>query len=62
MHYFRLGFLLYTVGFIGWYFKGQLSVVNVLTFVQSLMNDFNWETFLPDPIIFVLWVFLAATV
>ena len=62
MHYFRIGFLLYTVGFIGWYCKGQLSVVNVLTFVQSLMNDFNWETFLLDPIIFVLWVFVAATV
>jgi len=59
MHYFRIVFLLYTIGFIGWVCKGQLSVVNVLTFVQSLMNEFNWEIFLLDPIIFVLWSFVA---
>ncbi len=59
---FRMVFLVYTVVFIGWQYKGQLSVVNVLTFVQSLMGNFNWETFLLDPIIFILWAFVAATV
>ena len=62
MHRFRLIFLLFTVVFIGWVFKGQLSVVNVLTFVQSLMKDFNWEIFLLDPVIFVLWCFVAVAI
>lgn len=62
MHRFRLGFLVFTVIFIGWVCKGQLSVVNVLTFVQAFMNEFHWETFLLDPIIFVLWVFVAVAI
>jgi len=62
LHGFRRIFLLYTVVFIGWYWMGQLSVVNVLTFVQSMMGNFNWETFLLDPIIFCLWVFVAISV
>ena len=56
---FHIGFLVFTIGFIGYYGLAQLSVVNVLTFVQSLMHDFNWQTFLMDPMIFVLWVFVA---
>tara|TARA_R110002072_G_scaffold133803_4_gene274354 strand:+ start:37418 stop:39583 length:2166 start_codon:yes stop_codon:yes gene_type:complete len=59
MHRFRVAFLIFTVIFIGWVCKGQLSVVNVLTFVQSLMKEFNWEIFLLDPVIFVLWCFVA---
>ncbi len=62
MHRFRLGFLVFTVVFIGWVCKGQLSVVNVLTFVQAFMSEFHWETFLLDPIIFVLWVFVAMAI
>ena len=62
MHRFRLAFLIFTIGFIGWVCKGQLSVVNVLTFVQSLMNEFNWEIFLLDPVIFVLWCFVAVAI
>jgi NosR/NirI family nitrous oxide reductase transcriptional regulator len=61
MNRFRIAFLIFTVVFIGWVCKGQLSVVNVLTFVQSLFKDFNWEIFLLDPIIFVLWCFVAVT-
>ena len=57
----RRGFLIYTVLFIGWYALGQLSVVNVLTFTHAMMGDFRWELFLMDPIIFILWGFVAAT-
>jgi NosR/NirI family nitrous oxide reductase transcriptional regulator len=62
LHTFRRIFLVYTIFFIGWYSMGQLSVVNVFTFVQALMGDFQWQTFLLDPVIFVLWVFVAMTV
>lgn len=57
----RTGFLIYTLVFIGWYGLAQLSVVNIFTFVQSLLHGFHWETFLMDPLIFILWVFVAAT-
>ncbi len=62
LHNFRRAFLVYTVLFVGWYSLGQLSVVNVLTFVHSLMHNFDWQLFLLDPVIFVLWVFVAVTV
>ena len=58
----RHGYLIFTVVFIGWYALGQLSVVNVLTFVHALVQDFRWELFLTDPVIFILWVFTAASI
>jgi NosR/NirI family nitrous oxide reductase transcriptional regulator len=57
----RVGFLVYTLVFIGWYGLAQLSVVNIFTFVQSLLHGFRWQTFLMDPLIFIMWVFVAAT-
>ncbi len=57
----RTGFLVYTVVFIGWYALAQLSVVNILTFVHSLMGGFSWESFLIDPMMFILWSFVAVT-
>lgn len=62
LHTFRRAFLIYTVLFVGWYSLGQVSVVNVLTFMKALMTDFHWETFLLDPIIFCLWMFIAVTI
>ncbi len=60
-HVLRTGFLVYTVVFIGWYALAQLSVVNILTFVHSLMGGFSWESFLIDPMMFILWSFVAVT-
>jgi len=62
LHTVRLGFLVYTVFFIGWYALGQLSIVNVFTFTHALMGDFRWELFLMDPVIFILWTFVAASI
>ncbi len=59
--YLRNGFLVYTLFVIGWYMLGQLSIVNVLTFVNSLIQGFSWDTFLIDPIMFILWGFVAVT-
>ncbi|MDH3690691.1 MAG: 4Fe-4S binding protein [Gammaproteobacteria bacterium] len=58
----RRGFLIYTLFFIGWYSLAQLSVVNVMTFVTALMRDFNWDTFLIDPMLFILWSYVALTI
>ncbi len=59
--YVRDGFLLYTIFFIGWYSLAQLSIVNVLTFMHSIMRGFQWEGFLIDPMMFILWSFVAVT-
>lgn len=62
LHLLRRLYLMFTVGFIGWYALGQLSIVNVLTFAHSLMEGFRWELFLSDPMLFILWSFTAATI
>jgi len=57
----RHGFLVYTLFFIGWYSLAQLSVVNIFTFIGSLIRGFSWDTFLIDPMMFILWSFVAAS-
>jgi NosR/NirI family transcriptional regulator, nitrous oxide reductase regulator len=57
----RDGYLLFTIFFIGWYSLAQLSVVNVLTFAHAVVHDFQWESFLIDPMMFILWSFVAVT-
>jgi len=59
--YVRNGFHVYTLFFIGWWGLAQLSVINVLTFVNSVMHGFRWENFLLDPMLFILWGFVAVT-
>lgn len=59
--YVRNGFHVYTLFFIGWWGLAQLSVLNVLTFVNSVMQGFRWENFLIDPMLFILWGFVAMT-
>ncbi|MGM0982016.1 MAG: transcriptional regulator NosR [Pseudomonadota bacterium] len=57
----RLGFLVYTLVFIGWYSLAQISVVNILTFTNSLISGFSWSSFLIDPMMFILWSFVAVS-
>ncbi|MBK7136785.1 MAG: 4Fe-4S binding protein [Rhodocyclales bacterium] len=59
--YVRNGFHVYTLFFIGWWGLAQLSVINVLTFTGSVMSGFRWENFLIDPMMFILWGFVAMT-
>ena len=57
--YLRLGFMAATLLFLGVYERAQLSVVQVVTFLQALRTDFQWSLFLLDPMIFILWSFVA---
>jgi len=61
LHNFRRIYLAYTLVFIGWYCLGQLSIVNVLTFSNTVMHGFHWDLFLMDPMLFILWGFVAVT-
>ena len=56
----RRGYLLFTLVWLGWYANAQLSVVNVLTFFNSLVTGFHWEFFLSAPLVFILWGSVAA--
>ncbi|MBA4613339.1 4Fe-4S binding protein [Stappia taiwanensis] len=55
----RIGFLSVTLVVLGWGLNGQLSVVQVVAFIHSLLTGFRWETFLIEPVIFLLWSFVA---
>lgn len=56
----RRAYLTFTLVWLGWYANAQLSVVNVITFTNSLVTGFNWEFFLAAPLIFILWASIAA--
>lgn len=55
----RTGFLVFSLFWVGWYAGAQLSVINVLTFAHALLTEFRWEFFLLEPLIFVLWSYVA---
>ncbi|MGI9373202.1 MAG: 4Fe-4S binding protein [Hyphomicrobiales bacterium] len=59
--WFRIGFLLFTLVFLGWYANAQLSVVNVLALFSALTTNFSWSAFLMDPLVFILWASVAAS-
>jgi len=52
-------FLVVTFLFLGLYASAQLSVLNVITFIHSLLAGFRWELFLLNPLVFILWGFVA---
>ncbi|MEP3437437.1 MAG: 4Fe-4S binding protein [Hoeflea sp.] len=60
-YWFRVGFLVFTLVGLGWYANAQLSVVNVLAFFSAVMAGFSWNAFLMDPLVFILWFSVAAS-
>lgn len=53
--WFRTGYLLFTLFFIGWYAQGQLSIVNITGVLQALKEGRSLAFLLYDPITVVLW-------
>ncbi|MCC0034601.1 MAG: regulatory protein NosR [Hoeflea sp.] len=60
-YWFRVGFLVFTLVGLGWYANAQLSVVNILAFFSAVMAGFSWSAFLMDPLVFILWFSVAAS-
>jgi NosR/NirI family transcriptional regulator, nitrous oxide reductase regulator len=50
----RIGFLAWTLIWLGWYAGAQLTVVLVITSIHSLVTDFRWDYLLADPLIAIL--------
>ena len=57
----RIAFLSFTLGFIGWYAQGQLSIVNLTGLLQSVKDGRSLAFFLYDPMTVSLWAFVAIT-
>jgi len=59
-YWFRMGFLAFTLVFLGWYASAQLSVVNLMALANSLRDGFSWQAFMLEPLTFILWWSVAA--
>ena len=57
----RTTFLVFSAVGLGFYANAQLSVVNILTVFNALITGFDWSYFLMEPLIFVLWGSVAAS-
>jgi transcriptional regulator of nitric oxide reductase len=55
----RNSFLVFTLVWVGWVMGAQLSVLNVLTFADAMLTEFHWEFFLLEPLMFILWGYVA---
>lgn len=61
LRWFRNLYLVFTLGFIGWYAQGQLSVVNLTAALEAAMSGDGLGFFLTDPMTVVLWLYVALT-
>jgi transcriptional regulator of nitric oxide reductase len=59
--WFRRGFLVFTLGFIGWYAQGQLSIVNLVALLQAAVAWRSWAFFLYDPMTAILFAYTLVT-
>ena len=58
---FRTLYLIYTLGFIGWFSQGQLTIVNITASVDELRQGGDLGFFMNDPMTVILWIFVAGT-
>ena len=57
----RSAYLLFTLGFIGWYAQGQLTIVNITAGLESLTSGGDLSFLMNDPMTVILWVFVGVT-
>ena len=57
----RVSVLAFTLGWLGFWAGGQVSVVNVMAYLQAPFVGTGWDTFVLDPLIFVIAVYTVVT-
>jgi len=57
----RLVFLSFVLIWLGWYVGAQVTIINVLTWLQSTINGTGLTVFMSDPLVVVLIAFVAVT-
>lgn len=58
---FRIGYLVFTLGFIGWYAQGQLTIVNLTASLEALAGGGDLSFLMSDPMTIILWAFVGVT-
>jgi len=57
----RIGYLGFVLIWLGWTVGAQVTIVNVLAWVQAAVGEFSFTVFMSDPLIAVLIFFVLAT-
>jgi NosR/NirI family nitrous oxide reductase transcriptional regulator len=57
----RIGFLLFTLVWIGWIAGAQLSIINVFAWLRGLVSGNGLAVLLGDPLLFVLSAFVVVS-
>lgn len=57
----RLGYLAFVLVWLGWIAGAQVTIINVLTWLQAAVGDFSFDVFMSDPLIAVLIIFVVVT-
>ncbi len=57
----RSAYILFTLGFIGWYAQGQLTIVNVTGAIESLSSGGDLSFLMNDPMTVILWLFVGVS-
>lgn len=57
--YLRLGFLTFTLVWIGWIASAQLSIVHVINYLKAPFEDLDFGFYLAEPLIVILSVYTA---
>jgi hypothetical protein len=57
----RIGLLSFTLVWLGWMVGAQFSIINILTYMTAPFTDTGLETFLLDPLFFILGIYIAVT-
>ena len=55
----HVGVMLASVLLIGVWMRAQPSVTQLLTLADSVIHKWRWDLFFSEPLIFVLWIFIA---
>lgn len=58
---FRMGYLAFTLVYIGWVAQGQLTIVTLTSLIEALVAGRGTEFLLADPVAVLLWAGVAAT-
>ena len=61
LRWFRRGYLAFTLGFIGWYAQGQLSILNLTGLVRAARGGGDLSFLLYDPVTLLIWSFVLVS-
>ncbi len=57
----RNGFLLFTLVWLGWIASAQLSIVNLINYLQAPFHDYGWAFYLAEPLIVMIAIYTAVS-